>query len=123
MDRKDKAITEHQEVVHDHDLNTDRDITSEKIASIACLSEEEKRIERQLVRKIDLLIMPLVILVYLLNYLDRNSYAAAKLQGLVESLHLNDTQYQTALSVLFVGYVSELRTLSVDVHCFVLIYD
>jgi len=34
-----------------------------------------------------------------------NNYAAAKLQGLTEELHLSDTQYQTGLSVLFVAYI------------------
>ena len=35
------------------------------------LTEEEKRIAKKLMRKIDLRIMPLVILVYLMNYIDR----------------------------------------------------
>ena len=35
----------------------------------------------------------------------RNNYAAAKLQGLVEDLHLVGDQYQTGLSILFVGYI------------------
>lgn len=35
----------------------------------------------------------------------RNNYAAAKLQGLEEDLSLNDQQYQTGLSILFVGYI------------------
>jgi hypothetical protein len=35
------------------------------------LSEEEKIIERKLRRRIDFVIMPLVILVYLMNYIDR----------------------------------------------------
>jgi hypothetical protein len=35
------------------------------------LTEDELVIEKKLRRKIDLLIMPLVILVYLMNYIDR----------------------------------------------------
>lgn len=35
------------------------------------LSDEELQLEKKLRRKIDSLIMPLVILVYLLNYIDR----------------------------------------------------
>lgn len=35
----------------------------------------------------------------------RNNYAAAKLQGLEGDLGLNDQQYQTGLSILFVGYI------------------
>lgn len=35
------------------------------------LTEEEQRVAKKLSRKIDLRIMPLVILVYLMNYIDR----------------------------------------------------
>ena len=47
----------------------------------------------------------LIISVYLLNYIDRNNYAAARLQGLEDDLHLVGEQYQTGLSILFVGYI------------------
>lgn len=40
-----------------------------------------------------------------MNYIDRNNYAAAKLQGLEEDLSLTPQQYQTGLSILFVGYI------------------
>lgn len=36
----------------------------------------------------------------------RNNYAAARLQGLEKDLNLVGDQYQTGLSILFVGYVS-----------------
>jgi MFS family permease len=40
-----------------------------------------------------------------MNYIDRNNYAAAKLQGLEEDLNLTPSQYQLGLSILFVGYI------------------
>lgn len=40
-----------------------------------------------------------------MNYLDRNNIAAARLAGLEDDLNLHGTQYQTAVSSLFVGYV------------------
>ncbi|KAF7591605.1 hypothetical protein BBP40_001304 [Aspergillus hancockii] len=81
------------------------DMTHEEVVHIAELTPEEKIVEKKLRRRIDSLIMPLVILVYLMNYIDRNNYAAAKLQGLMEDLNINDQQYQTGLSILFVGYI------------------
>jgi hypothetical protein len=42
---------------------------------------------------------------YNADHLISNNYAAAKLQGLVEDLHLPNIQYQTGVSILFVGYV------------------
>lgn len=80
-------------------------ISHEESLAIAQLTDEEKRVEKALLRRIDVLIMPLVILVYLMNYIDRNNYAAAKLQGLEQDLRLDDAQYQTGLSILFVAYI------------------
>lgn len=39
------------------------------------------------------------------TYSTRNNYAAAKLQGLKGDLGMNAQEYQTGLSVLFVGYI------------------
>ncbi|OJJ50386.1 hypothetical protein ASPZODRAFT_139686 [Penicilliopsis zonata CBS 506.65] len=81
------------------------EMSHEEVVHIAELSPHEKELEKKLRRRIDSLIMPLVILVYLMNYIDRNNYAAAKLQGLEQDLGLTGTQYETGLSVLFVGYI------------------
>lgn len=47
------------------------DMTHEEVVHMAQLTEEEKVLEKKLLRRIDSLIMPLVVLVYLLNYIDR----------------------------------------------------
>lgn len=68
-------------------------------------SSERQRLELALVRKIDLRLLPMITLMYIMNYLDRNNIAAARLAGLEEELKLTSTQYLTALSILFVGYI------------------
>ena len=40
---------------------------------------------------------------YWLNYLDRNSIAHARLNHLEKDLGLTGTQYNTCVSILFVG--------------------
>lgn len=47
------------------------EMSHEEVVHMAELTPEEKIIERKLRRRIDTLIMPLVVLVYLLNYIDR----------------------------------------------------
>lgn len=42
---------------------------------------------------------------YLFNYLDRNAITVARLDGLEAELNLSSTQYQTCVSILFVGYI------------------
>lgn len=42
---------------------------------------------------------------YILNYLDRNNIAAARLYGIVKDTGLVGTEYQTVISVLFASYI------------------
>lgn len=67
--------------------------------------EERAGLERALVRKIDFRLLPMIVLMYIMNYLDRNNIAAARLAGLEDELNLTSTQYLTCLSILFVGYL------------------
>ncbi|KAG9231960.1 major facilitator superfamily domain-containing protein [Amylocarpus encephaloides] len=67
--------------------------------------EQRLEIELRLRRKIDIRLMPMIVLMYIMNYLDRNNIAAAKLAGIIEDLHLVGDQFQTSVSILFVGYL------------------
>ncbi|KAF2970470.1 hypothetical protein GQX73_g3098 [Xylaria multiplex] len=67
--------------------------------------EEVDLLNKKLVRKVDLVILPIIGLLYILNYIDRQNLAAAKLQGILEDLHLSTQQFATAVSILFVGYL------------------
>lgn len=62
--------------ISDHDILGEKTFTKhEEYAHVdneaRILSPEELVIEKKLRRKIDLLIMPLIVLVYLMNYIDR----------------------------------------------------
>ncbi|KAL9046424.1 MAG: hypothetical protein Q9214_000736 [Letrouitia sp. 1 TL-2023] len=67
--------------------------------------EEREHLEKRLVRKIDFCLLPMLIIMYLMNYLDRNNIAAARIAGLEDDLGLTGSQYLTCLSILFVGYL------------------
>ncbi|KAH7311438.1 major facilitator superfamily transporter [Stachybotrys elegans] len=62
--------------------------------------------EKALVRKMDIRIFPIMIILFILNFIDRNNFANARLRGLEEDLNLSDVEYQTCISILLVGYVS-----------------
>ncbi|KAL6354302.1 hypothetical protein LRP88_11628 [Fusarium phalaenopsidis] len=65
--------------------------------------------EKALLRKLDRWIVPPVMLLYLLSFLDRVNIGNARLYGMEEDLGLTGDQYQIAVSVLFVTYIlSEL---------------
>ncbi|KAL5488091.1 hypothetical protein ACEPAI_6199 [Sanghuangporus weigelae] len=68
--------------------------------------EERLRLERNLLWKVDSR-MSILILIYILNYIDRNNAAAARLRGFEEDLKLErkGQDFNTLLSILYVGYI------------------
>lgn len=68
-------------------------------------SKEDLQFERRLIRKMDLHVCPWVMLVYLVSFLDRVNIGNARLFGLEADLGMKGSQYQTAVSVLFVTYL------------------
>lgn len=60
----------------------------------AMTAEDRARQEKNLVRKIDTRLLPMIILMYVMNYLDRNNIAAVRLAGLQDELNLSSPQYQ-----------------------------
>ncbi|KAH7031461.1 major facilitator superfamily transporter [Microdochium trichocladiopsis] len=89
----------------------DDDISSEKavprVEHVDRFGAHEKTDPKEiaLVKKLDRWIMPMLWSMYWLNYLDRNAIALARINSLEEDLNLTDTQYQTCVSILFVGYI------------------
>ena len=69
-------------------------------------SVELLALEKSLVRKIDLRSLPILIILFILNILDRNAIANARLGGLEKTLQIDDVQYQTAVMVLWGAYLS-----------------
>ncbi|KAB8200107.1 major facilitator superfamily domain-containing protein [Aspergillus parasiticus] len=61
--------------------------------------------EIRLVRKLDMRIMPILWAMYFMNFIDRNAVPNARLNDLEKDLGLVGTQYNTCISILFVGYL------------------
>ncbi|KAK2059142.1 MFS general substrate transporter [Colletotrichum caudatum] len=68
-------------------------------------ADEIVALEKGLIRKLDMRMLPTMILMYIMNYLDRNAIGAASLGGLERELGLAGNQFQTCVSILFVGYI------------------
>ncbi|TKA67200.1 hypothetical protein B0A49_04513 [Cryomyces minteri] len=61
--------------------------------------------EEKLLRKVDLRVVPSLFLLFLLAFLDRTNIGNAKIQGLVEDLHMKGQDYNIALFIFFVPYI------------------
>ncbi|OAA59041.1 Major facilitator superfamily domain, general substrate transporter [Niveomyces insectorum RCEF 264] len=59
---------------------------------------------KKVLRKIDMRILPIITLLYLMNYIDRGNIGNAKIEGLVMDLHMTSQQFNICLSVFFVSY-------------------
>ncbi|XDG02420.1 hypothetical protein ABKA04_002035 [Annulohypoxylon sp. FPYF3050] len=93
-----KYDVEHSEATAQHAV--------EKPESIRNMSAEEiKKLETRMVRKMDFVIMPIMGILYLLNYVDRSALAATKVYGIMEDLGMSTTDFATVISILFVGYL------------------
>lgn len=82
----------HEKTGSDADSDLERDRDSRQL------------LEKRLLRKVDLR-MSILVLMYVLNYIDRSNVAVARLRGFEKSLHLEGAEYPTVLSIFFVGYI------------------
>lgn len=71
-------MADKEQVLNNKEVLTDKELLGEKAGisheeamHFGALTEEELAVEKKLVRKIDSLIMPVVVIVYLMNYIDR----------------------------------------------------
>ncbi|KAK3396864.1 major facilitator superfamily domain-containing protein [Sordaria brevicollis] len=60
---------------------------------------------KRLLRKIDLHLLPFLILMYLLNFLDRSNLAQARQGTLEADLNMSGTDFNLATSIFFVAYL------------------
>ncbi|KAK1148798.1 hypothetical protein N8T08_008683 [Aspergillus melleus] len=105
MDTKKRPLSGHSDKVSAAEGQVD--VASSRMPdSLRDLSDEEiKKLNKKVVRKVDLLVLPTIGILYILNYIDRQNLAAAKLQGIMEDLNMDTQQFATAVSILFVGYL------------------
>jgi hypothetical protein len=60
---------------------------------------------KKLLRKVDIRLLPLLILMYLLNFLDRSNLAQARLGTLEKDLGMKGTDFNLATCILFVASI------------------
>ncbi|CUS13219.1 unnamed protein product [Tuber aestivum] len=71
----------------------------------AGLSDAEREaIDKALVRKLDMRLIPWLCLLYLASFLDRTNIGNAKIEGLIDDLGMTNGQYNACLTIFFVSY-------------------
>ncbi|KAJ9389442.1 hypothetical protein DTO063F5_1935 [Paecilomyces variotii] len=75
------------------------------IRSDESLSSIDPTADKRLLRKCDLHILPVLMLLYLMSFMDRINIGNAKLQGLEKDLNMFGNDYNIALFVFFIPYI------------------
>lgn len=101
MEKQDGTTFEYEDIPSIKAKANASNVVGESDYSGAVSKTDEKEI--RLVRKLDWRIMPALWAMYFLNYLDRNAIAQARLNNLEDDLNLVGSQYNTCISILFVG--------------------
>lgn len=79
------------------------DPTLQIYVEFASKDEQWKAMQnKKLLRKVDVRLLPFLILMYLLNFLDRSNLAQARLGSLEADLGMTGTDFNLATSILFV---------------------
>ncbi|KAI9932700.1 hypothetical protein MW887_008949 [Aspergillus wentii] len=79
-----------------------RGISADDAEFLANFSEDSKK---KVLRKVDLRLVPMFVLLYLVAYIDKTNIGNAKIEGLLPSLHMDGIQYNIALTIFLIPYV------------------
>lgn len=61
--------------------------------------------DKKLLRKVDIRLLPVLVILYLLNFLDRSNLSQARQGDLERDLGMSGTDFNLATSIFFVGYL------------------
>ncbi|EIM85079.1 MFS general substrate transporter [Stereum hirsutum FP-91666 SS1] len=75
--------------------------------------------ERALVRKLDMRLLPTIILIFIMNYIDRTAVTSARLKGLQQDLGMTDIQYSIILAILYASYCPMQIPSNIVTHNFI----
>jgi len=79
--------------------------TVEHVKSEISIPEPDRALEKRLLRKLDIHVVPILMLLFLLAFLDRINIGNARLQGLEKDLNMQGHDYNIALLIFFIPYI------------------
>ncbi|KAI7570755.1 MFS general substrate transporter [Hortaea werneckii] len=84
------------------DEYTNAGLSPEDLAFLQNFPPEHKK---KLLRKMDWRLVPLLLFLYLITYIDKVNIGNAKIEGLLPSLGMDGTDYNVAVSIFFIPYI------------------
>ena len=79
--------------------------TSQVAAEDAAEETIDPEVERTVIRKCDIRVVPPTIFLFMLSFIDRINIGNARIQGLEADLHMHGTNFNVALLVVFIPFI------------------
>ncbi|WBW72943.1 carboxylic acid transmembrane transporter Tna1 [Schizosaccharomyces osmophilus] len=97
----DKATSKIDHVIVDEKKNDSTGSSSNSLVERELSMDERKR----LLRRLDLVLAPTIMIFYLIAFLDRTNIGNAKVAGMSEDLHLKGNQFNIVTSLFYVTFI------------------
>lgn len=65
----------------------------------------DKALEKKLLRKLDLRVIPILWCLFLVSFFDRSNIGNAKISGMTKALNMQGNDYNVAVTIFTVSYV------------------
>jgi hypothetical protein len=78
-------------------------------AEVLSLVSPDPEVSKKLVRKLDLIVLPLLAIIYFTHSLDRANLGNAKTDGFEKDIGLKDNQYSLILILFYIPYGKHSR--------------
>ncbi|KAG6117363.1 hypothetical protein E4U13_001167 [Claviceps humidiphila] len=79
--------------------------TGRQPEDVATLAEDDAVVEARVVRKLDRNLLMLLLVLFLLAFLDRSNIGNARIAGMEHDLHLSSDQYEWLLTIFYISYI------------------
>ena len=76
-------------------------MSADDAAFLSAFTDDQRK---KVLRKVDWRLVPMLLILYLLSFIDRANIGNAKIEGMLEELNLSGLQFNVALAVFFIPY-------------------
>ncbi|EXJ91785.1 hypothetical protein A1O3_00335 [Capronia epimyces CBS 606.96] len=94
-----------QVIVQDASLHGQYGFPGDDVESALRQYAPNTELEKKTLRKVDLSLIPMLWLMCVMAYVDRNNIGNANAAGMSEDIGLSDNQYALLISIFFIGYL------------------
>ncbi|KAJ6024666.1 MFS general substrate transporter [Penicillium herquei] len=96
-----KSTANHVESLEEPCVGTQKQAQFSTLESLV-----EPGLERRVIRKVDMMVIPFICVTYLITYVDKAMLGYSAVFGLKEGLHLHGTEYSWLGSMFYFGYLA-----------------